>query len=69
MMLAAVKSGAATPEAVRQALATMSYDGLAMSYKSDGHGNMAHSAVILCYDGAGRVPKIAQTYDNIDPSM
>jgi len=69
MMLAAVKSGAATPEAVRQALSTMSYDGLAMTYKSDGHGNMAHSAVILCYDGASRVPKVIQTYDNIDPSM
>jgi len=69
MMLAAVKSGAATPEAMRQALASMSYDGLAMTYKSDGHGNMAHSAVILCYDGASRVPRIIQRYDNLDASM
>jgi branched-chain amino acid transport system substrate-binding protein len=69
MMLAAVKSGATTPEAVRQALSTISYDGLAMTYKSDGRGNMAHSAVILCYDGASRVPKIVQSYDNIDASM
>ena len=69
MVLAAIKSGAVTPEAMRQALATTSYAGLAMTYKSDGHGNMAHSAVILCYDGASRVPKIVQNYDNIDASM
>ena len=69
MMLAAVKSGATTPEAMRQALATTSYAGLAMTYKSDGYGNMAHSAVILCYDGASRVPRIVQRYDNIDASM
>jgi branched-chain amino acid transport system substrate-binding protein len=69
MMLAAVKSGATTPEAMRQALATTSYAGLAMTYKSDGYGNMAHSAVILCYDGASRVPRIVQRYDNIDAPM
>jgi branched-chain amino acid transport system substrate-binding protein len=69
MMLAAVKSGAATPEAMRQALATTSYDGLAMTYKSDGHGNMAHSAVILCYESASRVPRIVQRYENLDASM
>jgi len=69
MMLAAIKSGATTPEAMRQALATTSYAGLAMTYKSDGRGNMAHSAVILCYDGTSRVPRIVQTYDNIDAAM
>ena len=69
MMLAAVKSGATTPEAMRQALATTSYVGLAMTYKSDGRGNMAHSAVILCYDGTSRVPRIVRTYDNIDAAM
>jgi branched-chain amino acid transport system substrate-binding protein len=69
MMLAALKAGATTPEAMRQALSTMSYDGLAMTYKSDGRGNMAHSAVILCYDGASRVPKIDQRYDNVDATM
>jgi branched-chain amino acid transport system substrate-binding protein len=65
MMLTAVKSGAATPEAMRQALASMSYAGLAMTYKSDGHGNMAHSALILCYDGQNRVPRIVERYDNL----
>jgi branched-chain amino acid transport system substrate-binding protein len=69
MMLAAVKAGATTPEAMRQALAAGTYAGLATTYKSDGRGNMAHSAVILCYDGASRVPKIVQSYDNIDAAM
>jgi branched-chain amino acid transport system substrate-binding protein len=68
MMLAALKAGATSPESMRQALSTMSYDGLAMTYKSDGRGNMAHSAAILCYDGTSRVPKIVQHYD-IDATM
>jgi len=69
MVLAAAKAGATTPEKMRQALATMTYRGLAMTYKSDGKGNMAHSAIILCYDGTSRVPKIAVRYDNLDSSM
>jgi branched-chain amino acid transport system substrate-binding protein len=40
-----------------------------MTYKSDGRGNMAHSAIILCYDGTSRVPKIAVRYDDIDAAM
>ena len=43
-------------------LATGSYEGLAMTYKSDGTGNMAHDAVIVCYDGSSRVPKIVKRY-------
>jgi branched-chain amino acid transport system substrate-binding protein len=66
MVLRAAAAGARTPEALRQALASERYDGLAMTYKSDGHGNMAHSAVILCYDGISHVPKIVQRYDNLD---
>jgi len=69
MVLEAVKAGATTPEAMRQALGTMTYRGLAMTYKSDGRGNMAHSAIILCYDGTSRVPKIAVRYDDIDAAM
>jgi branched-chain amino acid transport system substrate-binding protein len=69
MVLNAVKTGATTPEAVRNALATQKYQGLAMSYFSDGHGNMAHSAIILCYDGKTRIPKIVRRYDNVDPQM
>jgi branched-chain amino acid transport system substrate-binding protein len=34
-----------------------------MTYKSDGHGNMAHSAVIVCFDGTSRVPAVVRHYD------
>ncbi|MBK3736109.1 ABC transporter substrate-binding protein [Azospirillum brasilense] len=65
MVLAAVQDGAGNAEAVRKALSTGTHQGLAMTYKSDGKGNMAHSAVIVCYDGASRVPAIAKRYDNL----
>jgi branched-chain amino acid transport system substrate-binding protein len=65
MLLDAVAHGARTAEDVQRALSTSRYDGLAMSYRSDGTGNMAHSAVIVCFDGKSRVPKIAKRYDNI----
>ncbi|MNW17767.1 hypothetical protein D3C71_2170700 [compost metagenome] len=65
MVLAAVRSGAGNAEAVRKALSAGTHQGLAMTYRSDGKGNMAHSAVIVCYDGASRVPAIAKRYDNV----
>ena len=37
-----------------------------MTYKSDGKGNMAHDALIVCYDGKSRVPQIIKQYSNID---
>ena len=46
MYLAALKSGARTPEQVRAYLAGEAYQGLAMRYRSDGKGNMAHDALI-----------------------
>ena len=42
-----------------------SFDGLAMTYKSDGTGNMAHDAVIVCYRGGSRVPAIVRRYENV----
>ena len=65
MMLDAVANGAGTPAQVQKALSTGTYKGLGMTYKSDGKGNMAHSAVIVCYDGKTRIPKIAKHYENI----
>jgi branched-chain amino acid transport system substrate-binding protein len=65
MALEAAAKGARTPEAMRQALGSSVHEGLAMRYKSDGKGNMAHSAVILCYEGASRMPKIVKRYDNV----
>jgi branched-chain amino acid transport system substrate-binding protein len=66
MALDAVAKGATTAEQLTQALARGTYQGLAMTYKSDGKGNMAHSAVIICYDGLSRLPKVVKRYDNID---
>ena len=51
-----------TPQAVRDRLATESYQGVVTTYKSDGKGNMAHEAEIVCYDGTDRIPKRAQRY-------
>lgn len=65
MLLEAVGKGAKTHADIQKALGTMTYKGLAMTYKSDGKGNMAHSGVIVCYDGKSRIPKIAKRYENV----
>lgn len=65
MALDAVARGARTPSDVTKALAAATYRGLAMTYKSDGTGNMAHSAVIMCFDGRSRIPRVVRRYDNI----
>jgi branched-chain amino acid transport system substrate-binding protein len=62
MLIAALQSGARDGDAVRAYLASHSYDGLAMTYRSDGNGNMAHDAQIVCFDGTTRVPSIATRY-------
>jgi branched-chain amino acid transport system substrate-binding protein len=69
MVLDAVAKGARSAEDVRRALSSSRYDGLAMTYKSDGTGNMAHSALIVCFDGASRVPRIVKRYDNITGAL
>lgn len=66
MVLEAIAAGARSPASVRSALATTSYNGLAMRYHSDGKGNMAHDAVIICYDGTSRIPAIVKRYENLD---
>lgn len=65
MVLAAILGGAGDAGAVRDALAANEYKGIAMTYRSDGHGNMAHDAVILCYDGRDRVPQLVRRYEQI----
>ena len=62
MYAAAYKAGARTPAAMRAALADMTFDGVAMTYRSNGRGDMAHAAVIVCYDGASRQARIAKRY-------
>ena len=66
MALAAAAAGADTPVKLRTALAKDSYAGLAMTYRSDGAGNMAHEAVIICYQGNDRIPKIVKRYRDLD---
>ena len=51
-----------TPSAVRGALDRDSYEGLVTTYKSDGKGNMAHEAEIVCFDGTSRAPKVVERY-------
>jgi branched-chain amino acid transport system substrate-binding protein len=56
------EGGAATAETVRARLASDSYKGVAGTYRSDGKGNMAHEAQIVCYDGKSRIPTLATRY-------
>ena len=62
MALQAIARGAHTPEALTKALATTEYQGLAMTYRSNGRGDMAHTAVIICFDGASRTPRVTRHY-------
>ncbi len=66
MYAAAVKAGARTPAALREAIAATAYDGVAMTYRSNGKGDMAHDAVIVCYDGVSRQARIAKRYRGLD---
>ena len=63
MALGAMAAGAKTPEQLTKALASTSYNGLGMTYRSNGRGDMAHSAVVICFDGASRTPKTVKRYD------
>lgn len=65
MVLAALAVGARDTESVRSYLSSADHTGLAMNYRSDGKGNMAHDAVIICYDGVSRLPQIAKRYKNL----
>ena len=52
----------ASPAAVRERLARDSYKGVVTTYRSDGKGNMAHEAEIVCFDGTSRVPRVVERY-------
>lgn len=66
MVLQALAAGATTPEDVRDYLSRETYEGVAMTYRSDGTGNMAHDAAIICYDGTSRVPQVVKRYSGLD---
>lgn len=63
MALNAIAAGARTREALTAALSAGTHEGLAMTYRSNGRGDMAHSAVVVCFDGASRTPIVAKRYD------
>lgn len=65
MLMDILDKGAKSPEDVRKALASQTFKGAAMDYSSDGNGNMVNSAMIICYDGKSRVPKVAARYENV----
>ena len=62
MALTMMSKGAKTPEDMRAALQKETYQGVAMTYKSNGHGDLAHDADIVCWDGSSRIPKIVAHY-------
>jgi len=62
MALSLIAGGATTPDLLAKALNTTTYKGVAMTYKSNGKGDMAHNAEIVCWDGTSRIPKIAADY-------
>jgi len=66
MTLSVIEKGAKTPADVVAALGKTTYKGVAMTYKSNGHGDMAHDADIVCWDGTSRIPKIAMHYAGAD---
>jgi branched-chain amino acid transport system substrate-binding protein len=57
-----VKNNITTAEEMRDALANGTYEGVAKTYKSDGNGDMAHDAEVVCYDGTSRIPSVARHY-------
>ncbi len=51
-----------TPAKVREKLAVTRYEGVVTTYRSDGKGDMAHDAEIVCFDGTDRVPRPVARY-------
>lgn len=58
MVLSLIAKGAKTPAELGKALNETTYKGVAMTYKSNGKGDMAHDADIVCWDGTSRIPKV-----------
>ncbi len=66
MALSLIAKGATTPAALAAALNTTEYKGVAMTYKSNGHGDMAHDAEIVCWNGSSRIPQVVGSYAGKD---
>jgi branched-chain amino acid transport system substrate-binding protein len=66
MALTLIAKGAKTPEDLRAALQKETYEGVAMTYKSNGKGDLSHDAEIVCWDGTSRIPKVVAHYAGAD---
>src|SRR3984957_6591550 len=66
MALTLIAKGAKTPEELRAALQKETYEGVAMTYKSNGKGDLSHDAEIVCWDGTSRIPKVVAHYSGAD---
>jgi branched-chain amino acid transport system substrate-binding protein len=62
MALSLIAKGAKTPAALIEALNTSTFKGIAMTYRSNGKGDLAHDADIVCWDGTSRIPKVVDHY-------
>jgi branched-chain amino acid transport system substrate-binding protein len=62
MALALIGAGADTPEKLIAAFHGTTYKGVAMTYKSNGKGDMSHDADIVCWNGTSRIPSQAAHY-------
>jgi branched-chain amino acid transport system substrate-binding protein len=56
------EGAAVTSATVREKLATAKYQGVITTYWSDGKGDMAHDAEIVCFDGTDRIPRPVARY-------
>lgn len=56
-----------TPAKIRERLATTRWQGIVTTYWSDGKGDMAHKAEIVCFDGKDRVPRPVMRYSLSSP--
>ena len=48
---------------IQHFLTTSTFQGVGMPYVADTQGNMAHSGLIICYDGNSRLPVVAKRYE------
>lgn len=48
---------------IQHFLTTTPFQGVGMRYVADAQGNMAHSGLIICYDGNSRLPVVAKRYE------
>jgi branched-chain amino acid transport system substrate-binding protein len=62
MALTLIGAGADTPEKLIAAFHRTTYKGVAMTYKSNGKGDMSHDADIVCWNGTSRIPSQAAHY-------